>query len=222
MRGRRATILFCIGWLGTLVFALKAGATAFGVNPEQLLALFVASYLGAWGLFFFVSRRGRATDAARFVACTGSILLVFAVMEAPAALGMVDYRWVFSTPTPPWRRLGYLPDPELIYVREGNRRVRWSCQGAPAGRAYHCDIQLDADGFRNPPALAVADVAVIGDSFIEGALVTEADLLTAHLARLTGLTVANLGRSGYGPQQELAVLRRFALGRRPRYCVWAF
>src|SRR5204863_985098 len=115
-------------------------------------------------------------DAARFTACTGSILLVVALIEAPAALRLVDYRAVFSTPTPPWRRPGYRADPELIYVREGNRHVRWSCQGAelPDLRGgspwatYHCDLRLDGDGFRNPPGLTSADVAVIGDSFIEG------------------------------------------------------
>jgi hypothetical protein len=230
MRGRWGVILFGIGWLGALALALRAGAIAFGVTPEHLIALTVTSYMGVWGLVFFVSRGDRAGDAARFVTCSASILVALALVEAPGALGLVDYRSLFSTPTPPWRRPGYRPDPELIYVREGNRRVRWKVQGAelhklwgaPPGRAYHCDIQLDGNGFRNSPALASADVAVIGDSFIEGALVAEAQVLTSHLSRLTGLSVANLGRSGYGPQQELAVLRRYALSRRPRRCVWAF
>ena len=71
MRRRRATILFSMGWLGVLALALRLGATAHGVNPEQLLGLLVASYLGTWGLVFFLSRRGRREDAARFLACTG-------------------------------------------------------------------------------------------------------------------------------------------------------
>jgi lysophospholipase L1-like esterase len=45
--------------------------------------------------------------------------------------------------------------------------------------------------------------------------------VTGLLARLTGKTVANLGMSAYGPQQELAVLRRYALPLRPRAIVWA-
>ena len=34
--------------------------------------------------------------------------------------------------------------------------------------------------------------------------------------------MANLGNSGYGPQQELAVLKRFGLPLRPEVVVWAF
>jgi hypothetical protein len=230
MRRRLAAIGFCTGWLGALALALRAGATAYGVNPEQLLGLVVASYLAAWGLVFFLSRRGRAGDAARFAACTGSIVLALALLEVPAALGLVDYRTVFATPTPPWRRPGYRADPELIYVREGDQHLRWSSQGgelhqlrgASPWMTYHCDLRLDGDGFRNAPGLTSAEVVVVGDSLIEGAQVAESEVLTAQLSRLTGFTVANLGRSGYGPQQELAVLRRFALSRRPRTCVWAF
>jgi hypothetical protein len=48
------------------------------------------------------------------------------------------------------------------------------------------------------------------------------DLLTSVLARTLGATVDNLGQIGYGPQQELAVVRRYALPRRPRVVVWVF
>lgn len=231
MRQRRlARFLFGIGWLGALGLAVRLGATAYGVTPEQLLGLLVAGYLGVWGLIFFLSRQTRTVDAARFTAVTGSILLVVAAFEVPAALGMVNYRGVFRIPTPTWRRPGFRPDPELVYVREGDRRTRWDCtgseiaalRGVPGASVYHCDLRLDRDGFRNPPGLDAPDVAIVGDSFIEGAQVGDSELISARLARLTGLSVANLGCTGYGPQQELAVLRRHALGRRARTCVWAF
>ena len=222
-RHRWATILFGLGWLGTLVMALRVGATDLGVTPESLLTLILASYLGTWGLVFFLSRQGRKMDAARFLACTGSILLVVALLEVPTALGLVDYRVVFTTPTPSWQRPGYRPDPELVFVREGNRHARWSCRGSelyslrgvPAPATYHCDLRLDGDGFRNPPGQDFPDIAIIGDSFIEGVHVAEPELISSQLGRLTGRTVANLGRSGYGPQQELTVLRRFALAAAP-------
>ncbi len=190
----------------------------------------MAGYLGAWGLIFFLSRQSRTVNAARFTAVTGSILLAVAAFEVPAALGLVHYRGVFKIPTPTWRRPGFRPDPELIYVREGNSRARWDCvgserhllRGATPVTVYHCDFRLDRDGFRNPPGPAAPDVAIVGDSFIEGAHVGDSELITARLARLTGLKVANLGCTGYGPQQELVVLRRHALGRKARICVWAF
>jgi hypothetical protein len=63
---------------------------------------------------------------------------------------------------------------------------------------------------------------VLGDSFVEGSLVAAGDLMTATLARLLGCTVANLGQSAYGPQQELAVLNRFGKALRPKLCIWTF
>ncbi len=229
-RRRHARILFSLGWLGALGLALRVGATAYGVTPEQLLGLLVAGYLGIWGLIFFLSRQSRTVDAARFTAVTGSIVLAVAVFEVPAALGLVNYRSVFMIPTATWRRPGFRPDPELVYAREGNSGTRWACvgserhllSGATPATIYHCDLRLDRDGFRNPPGLDAADVAIVGDSFIEGAHVGESELITSRLARLTGLAVANLACTGYGPQQELVVLRRHALGRKAKTCIWAF
>ncbi len=67
-----------------------------------------------------------------------------------------------------------------------------------------------------------ADIVVIGDSFVEGLTVTDAELVTSHLAVLQGVTVANLGQSTYGPLQELVILKRYALPLRPRAVVWLF
>jgi hypothetical protein len=230
MRERVCKIGFCAGWTGILVLALRVVAKARDTNPEHLLGLLPAFYLAAWGPFFLFSKRGPVGKAARFLACTASILATVGVLEAPAIFQLVDYRAVFSTPTPPWRRSGNLPDPELIYVREGHQNTHLRFRGADLHRLhgasyspiYECDLRLDGHGFRNPVDLPAADVIVIGDSFIEGLHVAAPDLVSAQLAGLLGRPVANLGRTGYGPQQELHVLRRYGLGLRPKTCVWAF
>ncbi len=67
-----------------------------------------------------------------------------------------------------------------------------------------------------------ADIVVIGDSYIESPMTRPSALITTRLAQLQGKTVANLGHSGYGPQQELAVLKRFGLPLNPRTVIWAF
>src|SRR5205823_13062293 len=77
-------------------------------------------------------------------------------------------------------------------------------------------------GFRNVRDLREAKVVVLGDSFVEGGLVAADNLMTATLERLLGCNVANLGQSAYGPQQELAVLKRYAGPLRPRLCIWTF
>jgi hypothetical protein len=83
-------------------------------------------------------------------------------------------------------------------------------------------LRYDRDGFRNRSDLNSADLIVLGDSFIEGMQMADAELITARLAVDLGRTVANLGRTGDGPHQELHILRRYGLGLRPRTCVWAF
>ena len=137
---------------------------------------------------------------------------------------------VFSTPTTAWQRPGHQPDPELLYRRDAHLHTRLRFTGADLAplrgvtnpTIYQCDLRLDCNGFRNPTDLSAADVIVLGDSFIEGLHVSEPELMSAQLERTLGRSVANLGRTGYGPQQELAVLRRYGLKLSPRTCVWAF
>jgi len=120
----------------------------------------------------------------------------------------------------------------LIHIKKGRQRVRESFTGneihwlrdAGRPRVYRSDRDYDRDGFRNLRDVDKADVIVLGDSFIEGAHVTADELITARLAGELGgdKTVVNLGQAGYGPEQELHVLRRFGIARRPSVCVWAF
>ena len=118
----------------------------------------------------------------------------------------------------------------MIYVRQGHQRMRfrydgaelYGLRGAKPWRRYNCDLALDANGFRNPADADAADVVVIGDSFIEGLHVEAPELMTARLAEALGRSVVNLGRTGYGPQQERNVLVRHGLDLAPKTCVWAF
>jgi hypothetical protein len=229
-RRQIARLAFVAGWMAALGFALRAGVRAQGLNPEHLLGLIPAAYLAAWGPYFLLARREPRGKTLRFVACTASILAGLAVLELPALAGLVDYRAVFATPTPPWHRPGNRPDPDLVYVRDGHRQTRLRFGGADLHRlraegrpnVYACDLRLDRNGFRNPIDLDHAGVVIVGDSFVEGLHVDETDLISARLAERLGEPVANLGRTGYGPQQEGEVLRRHGLKLHPRAVVWAF
>lgn len=228
-RERLARILVLAAWWGVVGYFAREVLRTRDANGEHLIAVAVLAYLAAWCPVLALSRWGPAGKLGRFAACTASIAAGIAVAEAPAALGRIDYREVFHTPTPPWRRSGNLADPDLLFARKPGSRLTLRFQGsdlhglrdAPTD-VYACDTTLDALGFRNPAGLDAAEVVLIGDSFVEGLQVADDELVSARLAERIGAPVANLGRTGYGPRQELAVLERYAAGFNPRACVWFF
>lgn len=107
-------------------------------------------------------------------------------------------------------------DEELGFVRKAH--LSWRQYNSETNKVV--DYQTDENGFRNPPGVTSADVVFIGDSYTEGAQVSEDETFVRRVAALSGLTVQNLGRAVYGPQQELIVLRKYALAYRPRVVVW--
>jgi hypothetical protein len=79
----------------------------------------------------------------------------------------------------------------------------------------------DEDGFRNSHVSTSADILIIGDSYAEYGD-NEDDTFGKRLEKkLPGLTVANLGKSGYGPFQYLEVLKRYGVNKKPRFMVLA-
>lgn len=164
----------------------------------------------------------------RLAVLAGAAAAAAALVEVPAVLGH-DWRESLGTLGP--EELLAVPiranrlDPELIHLHHAHGRFAGRVHGnlTPLGipaEPYEVDVRYDANGFRNGRDLERADVAVVGDSFIEAALVALPDTLPARIERETGLVAANLGQAAYGLRQELAVLRRFALPLRPRLVVW--
>jgi hypothetical protein len=203
-----------------------------GSEPQQLAVTIVVSYLLAWSLVFIVSRTGRSELSVRFLLMTASLGLVVATCEVAALIGLIDYRRVFQTASfQPLSHPANRLDSELLHITRGHTRVRLReqtpgdivvtrCLGWTATSGAEYEIIYDRNGFRNTRDRDHVDIAVIGDSFLE--VGKDSELLPAFLERLLQVPVANLGQSHYGPQQELAVLRRFAVPLRPKAVVWAF
>jgi hypothetical protein len=167
---------------------------------------------------------------ARFILTAMALALVLVSLEFVSAVGLVDFRRVLAVAGPdPWNNTDNARDPELIHIHKpylkrigatrGNIALALHLAGT---RFYPYDVACDRNGFRNTCNRSAAEVVVLGDSFVEGGLIAAEDLMTATLARLTGCTVANLGQSAYGPQQELAVLKRYAAPLHPKLCIWTF
>jgi hypothetical protein len=167
---------------------------------------------------------------ARFTLTTMALALVLGALELVSAVGLVDFRRVLAVAGPdPWNNTDNARDPELIHIHKPYLKRVGATRGNIAlalhlasTRFYPFDVTCDGNGFRNACNLSAAEVVVLGDSFVEGGLIAAEDLMTATLGRLLGRTVANLGQSAYGPQQELAVLKRYAAPLHPKLCIWTF
>ncbi|MCH8290932.1 hypothetical protein IH992_07525 [Candidatus Poribacteria bacterium] len=79
--------------------------------------------------------------------------------------------------------------------------------------------RMDHNGFRNKTDLQTADIVCVGDSFTVAGSRGERTY-PATLSQLTEYDVANLGRGSYSAQQELEVLRRYALPLKPKVLIW--
>jgi lysophospholipase L1-like esterase len=202
-------------------------------SPARLLVNLLTSYLLIWGLVFGLSRMPRRIVRERFVMVTASIVLTGATLDAVGFLGLVDFRLLLRTPIPdPQRNPTNRWDADLLHIRRPNLILSLSSVPTRGGIALvYClppatpspgRIRYDSNGFRNDSDLSRADIVVVGDSFVEGVHVSGDETVSSVLARLTGSTVANLGQSGYGPQQKLIVIKRYAVPLRPRIAVWTF
>lgn len=209
------------------------------VETSTLLAagtVLLVAHVLFWSGVAALCGGSRRRIAGRLALATAALALVLGLLELPAALQWFDWRVAFMRPDEdflgrmkPWLNPWNRHDPELLYARPPNSRIKGSTPGdlvewlgIATTRTYAYDLAYDRRGYRNPRDLATAPVAVVGDSFVECALVQQEQTLPARLAAEFGVDVANLGVGGYGPQQELIVLRRDALALHPKLVFWAF
>ncbi len=80
----------------------------------------------------------------------------------------------------------------------------------------------DAEGFRNHAVRERVDIAALGDSFTDAMTVPTEASWPSRLEQRLGITVQNYGTAGFGPQQELLVLRNYVLRHRPARVVLAY
>jgi lysophospholipase L1-like esterase len=216
-------------WLITGSLARSEAPAYAAWTDAFFMAAVGASYAGGWGVAAALGpRRLMLLRAAATTLVAGALV---AAAEATAALGLLDYGRVLSLATGEWSgpAVSFVADKDLGWSRPP--RSRWT--GRPRSDmavALNLNIRAatpqsfttDARGFRNMRDLARAEVALVGDSYVEGAYVSDDETAAVALAALTGSAVANLGRSGYGTLQQLEVLRRFALPLKPRAIFWFF
>lgn len=80
----------------------------------------------------------------------------------------------------------------------------------------------DAEGFRNEAVRERVNIAALGDSFTDALTVPADASWPMRLEQRLGVPVQNYGTAGFGPQQELLVLRDFVVRHRPSHVVLAY
>ena len=151
----------------------------------------------------------------RLLAILAALVVAVPLGDLASTLWSVRVRhfWYYSMS---FVRSQNTPDPELIWKRTPG--LTWRGRKTPA-----CDevvYRTDENGFRNPPGLRQADIVFLGDSVTEAGELDEGSTFACKTGAALGMKAANLGTSGYGPQQELAVLMRYGLLYKPRLVVW--
>jgi hypothetical protein len=218
-----AAVLFVSG----LAFLWLAGATEL----RGLASSLVAAYLIVWGLIALVSKAHRVEIRKQFVLATMTLAFCLMLAEVPVLVGLIDYRHVLSAPIPDeWEKPHRVIDSELLHIYEPHyEAVGTYTRGnigehlcLPPGKPFQYDLKYDQNGFRNSEDLVYADIAVVGDSYVESPMLPSSVIMTTVLQQLQGSKVANLGIQGYGPQQELVVLKRYALSLQPKTILWVF
>ena len=191
----------------------------------------IASYLLAWALYGMFARVPLSEVGKRFLLTTSALVGCWLLAESAALFRLIDYRALLGRfeQGNPLSIAGRRFDNELLWRHEAYYHYKTAYQGnlgqalcTPPDPARIIDVSYDKNGFRNNRDINEAELVVIGDSYIEGYLTSEAKLVTTILSDLQGKAVANLGHSGYGPQQELVVLKRFGLPLKPKTVIWAF
>jgi hypothetical protein len=205
--------------LGILALACWIVPLLRGRGHYKVIHLYLGSFAAlAWLASLAVAlapARARRPLAVRLTAALGSLILALPLGDLAATLWSIRFEhfYYYSLVFP---RSQNTPDPELIWKRKPS--LTWHGRKTP-----DCDpvfYRTDEHGFRNPPGIRRADIIVVGDSVTEAGEVAEEATFVQKTGAALGLQVVNLGTSGYGPQQELVVLRRYGLAYQPRFAVW--
>lgn len=169
----------------------------------------------------------------RLVTVLGRIALV--TLGMGFALGMMELllrtfpNWVPSEVrvNPPSRRVKAFidetydlrhSDGDLFHYMQGNITPLLPDQDEVVA---HVHMVTDANGFRNSPMEKTTyDIVALGDSFTRASGVASA--WPQVLAEYTGIDVLNLADVGFGPQDELKVLRQYGLKKQPQWVIMAY
>jgi lysophospholipase L1-like esterase len=231
------------------VVELQADGPVTWVDPRLVRGMQVRPHLAALFLLltcsWFFHRRAspgeRLTQRLvwfKAVAITGALVMTVLACEltlrafgdrAPAGLLGQRHDLGEATPDERWeqsprygQRLRAGVDTENFWQYGDIVRMGFIPAAVSPGATHRFPFKTDAEGFRNRGVPDRIDIAALGDSFTDALTVPREASWPARLEQRLRLTVQNYGTAGFGPQQELLVLRDFVVHRRPSLVVLAY
>lgn len=107
--------------------------------------------------------------------------------------------------------------------REGDIvRMGFIPPSAVPGPLHRFSFHTDREGFRNPVTRDHFEIAALGDSFTDAMTMAQEASWPARLEATLDVAVQNYGTAGFGPQQQLMVLKDYVAAHRPKTVVLAF
>ncbi len=215
-----------IWWLLTRVVSRATNPAVKAWTEPCFGAGLVLSYLAVWAVVAALSHAPPRRVFLRALATTGTLAMLLTLLELPATVGRISY-----APLLGYTGLtdAFVGDVELSFRRPGGVTWTGKFQGdvvsgwnLPREITRQVTFTTDARGFRNRRSHAQADVVLLGGSYIEGWYVSDEETAAVILEQRLGRPVSNLGVSGFGTVQELAVLRRYGLPLQPKLVAWFF
>lgn len=226
-----AWLLFVVAWWGaTAWLARQPSPWALRLTNPAFAAGLLWTYVAGTAIVL-EGARNRRTILFRVAAATMGLLVCVFLFEATAVSGLVDFHRIRNVLAgdSDERSVDFLDDHELSFRRPAH--ARWSGRprsnmaemfNLPIRSPYVQTFSTDGRGFRNAADLTRADIALVGDSYLEGAYVSDRETAAVRLQERLGRPVVNLGVSGYGSLQELKVLEKYAVPLAPTMVAWFF
>ncbi|KPJ84901.1 MAG: hypothetical protein AMS18_16490 [Gemmatimonas sp. SG8_17] len=223
-------MLVVLLWFWVVLRAHRVVPGSLRLTDALLVVVLTATYFGVWAFFVYLSRTPRQTLLTA-LGTSFTVVIIIALLELPAALRMVHWTLVFRILAGEGRdyESAFVLDNDLSFRRIPN--LKWSGRpqsdiergyGLPRSLREPITFTYDKWGYRNATEMEQVDVALLGDSYVEGWYVSDQQTVAVQLESRLGRPVANLGIAGYGTLQELRVLKADALSRHPRVIVWFF
>jgi hypothetical protein len=221
------------GWAGLVFLSHHPAPTAILWTNRLFGWVVLLSYLNLWA-WSLVSQWSERRPWFRCVMVHLVLVVIWLGLELPAVLHLLNWGVLLDRLIAPGAvnhqyRTAFVLDRELEF-----RRPPHACLSGPAATDLetawlvrpaafrHLTFTYDARGYRNSTEMERAEVALLGDSFVEGWYVTDQETTASVLQAELGKPVANLGVAGYGTLQELILLKRETPRLRPAVAVWFF